>query len=149
MHRVASDGTSSQCLANKGRSRTAKETQQLYNVWRSGASNYAAQLNGGQVKNGCYWGGKPAGHLSVFRGQDASSQRAVLSFLAGVYGVPNVTHLDWFGLSIANKPHFGLTARKACVQEDSLWLQNFQLETRSIKRSATTPKERSSLYLLT
>jgi hypothetical protein len=22
-----------------------------------GASNYAAQLNGGQVKNGCYWGG--------------------------------------------------------------------------------------------
>jgi hypothetical protein len=31
----------------------------------------------------------------VFRGQIASSQRAVLSLLAGVYGVPNVTHLDW------------------------------------------------------
>src|SRR5450755_2188248 len=33
-----------------------------------GASNYAAQLNGGQVKNGCYWGGKPAGHLFRFQG---------------------------------------------------------------------------------
>ena len=33
-----------------------------------GASNYAAQLNGGQVKNGCYCGGKPAGHLFRFQG---------------------------------------------------------------------------------
>jgi hypothetical protein len=47
-------------------------------------------------------------------------------------------------LSIANKPHFGLTARKACVLENSRWPQNLQLETRSIKRSANTPKERSS-----
>jgi hypothetical protein len=36
--------------------------------------------------------------FSAFRGRDASSQRAVLSLLAGVYGVPNVTHLDCFGL---------------------------------------------------
>jgi hypothetical protein len=30
-------------------------------------------------------------------------------------------------LSIANKPHFGLTARKACVPEDSLWPQKLAI----------------------
>jgi hypothetical protein len=35
-----------------------------------GASNCAAQLNGEPVKNGCYWGDKPAGHLFRFQGAD-------------------------------------------------------------------------------
>jgi hypothetical protein len=54
----------------------------------------------------------------------------VLSLLAGVYGVPNVTHLDWFGLINRKQTHFGLTARKVCVLENSRWPQNLQLETR-------------------
>jgi hypothetical protein len=41
------------------------------------------------------------------------------------------------------KPH---QAQSLCA-EDSPWLPNSQLVTRSIKRSAITPKERSSRYL--